>query len=49
MPVKSHSCDNWQSMIEENKTMGTQIRFDEDLKLGGLGVHPRRQPTELGC
>ena len=29
------------------KKIGTQIHLDEDLNLGGLGIHPHPQPTEL--
>ena len=29
------------------KNIGTQIRLDEDFNLGGLGIHPHPQTTEL--
>ena len=29
------------------KKIGTQICLDEDLNLGGLGIHPHPQPTQL--
>jgi hypothetical protein len=29
------------------KKIGSQIRLDEDLSLGGLGIHQHPRPTEL--